>query len=269
MKQEPWVSVIIPTYNSSATIIQAIESVFNQTYKLREVIVVDDESTDDTRQVLDPYIKDGRITYLFQKNKGCGAARNNGAKLSKGKYLAFLDADDYWHDEKLARQVEALESNPKCVMCYTDPYLVDQYSNLIWETMQKELGKPRSGNLLWRLPFHNMITLSTAVVPRWAFDKIGGFTEVYELMMVADYDMWLKLSAVGEFYAITMPLAFYRFRYAASYEVIFTNYQRVLMILRDRINNVRFPLKLLYVAGWASYLIRYGIKRVAKLVSVW
>ncbi len=268
MKQEPWVSVIIPTYNSSATIIQAIESVFNQTYKHREVIVVDDESTDNTRQVLDSYIKDGSIIYLFQKNAGCGVARNNGAKLSKGKYLAFLDADDYWHDEKLARQVDALESNPTCVMCYTDPYLVDQYSNLIWETMQKELGKPYSGNLLWVLPFRNMITLSTAVVPKWAFDRIGGFTEVYDLMMVADYDMWLKLSALGNFYAITMPLAFYRFRRDVSYESIFKNYERVLRIIWDRAKHSAFPMNLVYIVGWLIYRIRYSVKRVAKVVGL-
>ena len=203
---QPVVSVIIPTYNSSATIIRAIESVFNQAFKSFEIIVIDDGSTDDTRSVLQPLVEKGSIVYRHQENAGCGVARNRGVRMSQGKYLAFLDADDYWHAEKLERQVKVFEADSRCVVCYTDPYLVDLHSNLIWETMRTELGTPRSGNLLWILPFHNMITLSSSMVPRWAFEKAGGFTEDYKLMMVADYDLWLKLAPLGNFQAIDAPL---------------------------------------------------------------
>ena len=256
------VSVIIPTYNSGATIIQALESIFNQTYSDWEIIVVDDGSTDSTREILQPFIDEGKILYILQKNQGCGVARNQGIKISKGSYIAFLDADDYWHAEKLTRQLDVFRAHPKCVVCYTDPYLVDMYSNLIWETMRTELGTPRSGNLLWCLPFRNIITLSSAIVPRWAFEKVEGFTEEYELMMVADYDLWLKLAPLGEFQAIATPLSFYRYRLPGSHAKILANYRIVLAVLWNRTKAASFPLKPLYFTGWFSYLLRYWIRRI-------
>lgn len=101
----PLVSVIIPVYNGSKYILTAINSVIRQTYSNYEIIVIDDGSTDNTRQQLKKY--QSQITYIFQENQGSAAARNVGIHLSKGELVAFLDSDDFWAmPEKLARQVD-------------------------------------------------------------------------------------------------------------------------------------------------------------------
>jgi glycosyltransferase involved in cell wall biosynthesis len=122
------VSVIIPTYNRAEYVTQAIESVLAQTYTDYEIIVVDDGSTDNTKDVLSPYID--RIRYIYQKNAGASAARNQGIKAAKGDWVAFLDSDDEWLPEKLAVQIRAVERNPQIVAHmvnvnltnYNDPY---------------------------------------------------------------------------------------------------------------------------------------------------
>ena len=99
----PLVSVIIPVYNSAKYIQKAIDSVLDQTYSNYEIIVVDDGSTDETRQKLQSY--QNKIRYVFQENQGSATARNTGIKLAKGDLVAFLDSDDFWSmPEKLDRQ---------------------------------------------------------------------------------------------------------------------------------------------------------------------
>jgi len=108
------VSVIIATYNRAQYIEKAIGSVLCQSYKNVEIIVVDDGSTDNTKRILNPYIEDGEIKYIYQKNAGSVRARDVGIKHSQGKYIAILDSDDIWcNQDKLKKQVEFLEKNPK------------------------------------------------------------------------------------------------------------------------------------------------------------
>jgi len=109
----PKVSVIIPTYNRSEYVTQAIDSVLAQTYTDYEIIVVDDGSTDKTREVLEPYMD--KITYIYQENTGVSAARNTGIKIAKGVWLAFLDSDDEWLPEKLRIQTTFVQENPSIV----------------------------------------------------------------------------------------------------------------------------------------------------------
>lgn len=106
----PRVSVIIPAFNASSTICRAVDSALAQTFTDHEVIVVDDGSTDDTRARLERY--GDRIRYLHQQNQERSAARNNGIRHAAGEFLAFLDADDYWTPQKLAKQVALLEAHP-------------------------------------------------------------------------------------------------------------------------------------------------------------
>ena len=98
------VSVIIPTYNSGTYVTETIDSVLNQTYPHREIIVVDDGSTDDTPEQVRRY--GSAISYIRQSNSGVGAARNTGLRAASGHYLAFLDSDDLWLPEKLAVQLD-------------------------------------------------------------------------------------------------------------------------------------------------------------------
>ena len=116
----PKVSVVIPTYNRSAEVQNAIQSVLCQTFTDLEVIVVDDGSSDDTRKVLAETFGD-RIRYCFQTNQGLSAALNKGLAETRGEWVAFLDSDDLWEKEKLEWQFKALERfSPQCGACYTD-----------------------------------------------------------------------------------------------------------------------------------------------------
>src|SRR4051812_30232823 len=101
-RSAPQVSVIIPAHNSADFIGTAVESVLAQTFADYEIVVVDDGSTDGTREVLERF--EGRIVYLHQQNRGVSAARNAGIRRSRGELVCFLDADDIWRPEKLARQ---------------------------------------------------------------------------------------------------------------------------------------------------------------------
>lgn len=102
------ISVVIPTFNNSNTIVQAIQSVLNQGCSDYEVIVVDDGSTDDTSRVLESYIRDGILRYYKKENGGCASARNFGIKEAKGEVIAFLDADDEWLEGHLETKYRLL-----------------------------------------------------------------------------------------------------------------------------------------------------------------
>ncbi len=116
----PKVSVVIPTYNRAAKVQGAIESALAQTFSALEVIVVDDGSSDDTGKVLSSAFGD-RIRYYAQANQGASAARNKGIEEARGEWIAFLDSDDRWENDKLEWQLKTLEQfGPKCGACYTD-----------------------------------------------------------------------------------------------------------------------------------------------------
>ena len=117
MKDMPLVSVVIPCYNRAAVLEKSVRSVLEQSYSALELILVDDGSTDQTRQVIEE-IKDPRLRYVYQQNAGACAARNHGAALAKGKYIAFHDSDDVWHPDKLEKQMQVMqEKHPDVVVC--------------------------------------------------------------------------------------------------------------------------------------------------------
>ncbi len=140
------ISVVLPTYNREKTILSSIESVLSQSFKDIELIVVDDGSTDRTRELVES-IDDSRIEYVYQNNAGACVARNTGIKLSKGDYIAFQDSDDFWYPEKLAKQIEAFhnQQNVAIVTCRTmcrrlDGRNVTSLLNRSGGVLQKEEG---------------------------------------------------------------------------------------------------------------------------------
>lgn len=115
----PKVSVIIPTFNRGDIVVNAVECVLAQTYRDYEIIVVDDGSTDNTRQMLSPY--SDRIRYVYQENRGASAARNKGVELARGEWISALDSDDIWLPTKLERQFEAMTALGNGFgACFTD-----------------------------------------------------------------------------------------------------------------------------------------------------
>jgi glycosyltransferase involved in cell wall biosynthesis len=119
------ISVILPTYNRASFLPGAIESVQRQTFQDFELIIIDDGSTDDTHSVVNPYLKDKRIRYLLQQNGGAAAARNHGLAERQGKYVAFIDSDDTWEEDKLALQWKVLNQLPDVGIVCSDFSSVD------------------------------------------------------------------------------------------------------------------------------------------------
>lgn len=199
----PLVSVVIPAFNSASTIGRAVRSVVDQTFTDWELIVVDDGSSDDLRTALEEF---GNIVNLVrQANKGAGAARNFGASLARGEYLAFLDADDYWHPEKLQLQVDALRSHPDIALCGTghrrsksgtvqikceDP-LLRQIKPKVIRDFGSFFGNPYLGTpgVMMRLGI---------------FRSLGGFRT--DIRAAEDVDLWLRAAFHGGVVFIPAPL---------------------------------------------------------------
>lgn len=199
------VSVILPVYNGGKFIAETIESMLSQTIKDFEVLVVDDGSTDDSKEIIQKYISNSNreIRYFYQENKGIAAARNKGIKESNGKYIAFLDQDDLWLPEKLERQVKYLEENPDTALVYTDSIRFGDCSNA-WKLT------PYEGKVFLQLINGNFISALTVVVRREVFKKVGCFDEDRNLMGCDDYDMWLRIASIYKIGYINEKLARWR-----------------------------------------------------------
>lgn len=191
----PKISVIIPTYNRAHLVGRAIQSVFDQTYRNFELIVVDDASNDKTKEVISS-IDDSRIRYLRHDiNRGGGAARNTGIRESRGDYIAFLDSDDEWLPTKLDRSISCLQnSTDKVGLIYSRHILHDD------ETSRRMLPKfhPYSGDVYKRLlSGWCPATTSTVLVDKHHLINAGMFDP--DLSSFQDYDLWLRISQICYF----------------------------------------------------------------------
>lgn len=203
---KPLVSIIIPAHNAEKYIQEAVDSALGQTYENIEVVVIDDGSTDGTKKVLELYVRDRKIKYVYQENKGLAGARNAGIRNSKGEYVAFLDADDLFLPEKVAEQVKVLEENPDFDVCYCDlTHFIDSSPRKYYH---HRYHYP-SGNLFEPLLHRQFINPLTVFARRSVFEKFGFFDET--LRRSEDWDLWLRWSHAGvKFFYLDKPLAYYR-----------------------------------------------------------
>jgi glycosyltransferase involved in cell wall biosynthesis len=184
------------TYNQAQFIKRAIESIVSQSYKNIEIIVIDDGSTDNTKEILCSYIKNKKIRYIYQKNLGPAAARNTGIRNSQGKYIAILDSDDYWiHSQKIEKQVEFLENNPDCVVAGGGLITKDEKSKEIRKYLYPETDEQIRKAILIRNP----IAHSTVMFKKRDWESVGGYGKV-NLWFSEDWNLWLKLGRLGKFY---------------------------------------------------------------------
>lgn len=205
----PKVSVIIPTYNCARYLPETLESVLNQSFRDLEVIVVDDGSTDNTKEILRPFLP--RIRYVYQENSGGPARpRNRGIGLAGGSYVSCLDSDDILLPGKMAKAVSFLEDVPELGMVFTNFVKCDEegtpYRGTHLDAYPHFMGlkKVRAGDERFILPgkmtfdglFHeNFIGTSGVVVPRRVFSTVGLFDEGVTAGGVEDRDMWFKIAA--------------------------------------------------------------------------
>ena len=191
----PIVSVIIPTYNRAHLIDKAINSVLSQTYQDYEIIIVDDASTDNTKEVVKDFT-DSRISYIFHTNNlDISAARNSGIKASQGKYIALLDSDDEWLPEKLDKQINKFEKESlKIGVIYTGSYYIDEKGNQI-----RKVHVPIKEGYIYEdlLRAGGYLCLSSTLIKRECFKKVGLFDE--NLPPCEDLDMWIRIAKYYKF----------------------------------------------------------------------
>lgn len=180
------VSVIIPSYNRAWWVREAVESVLRQSLMPREIIVVDDGSTDDTPQVLSRY-GDG-IRVVTQSNQGVSAARNRGIEVCSGLYIAFLDSDDLWLPRKLEAQMSYVREHPEIRIHQTDEIWI---RNGVRVNPGKRHQKPEGW--IFEPSLHLcLISPSAVMIERRLFDEVGLFDERYPAC--EDYDLWLRIT---------------------------------------------------------------------------
>jgi glycosyltransferase involved in cell wall biosynthesis len=221
------VSVILPTYNRVELLRRAINSVLAQTYPDWELIIWDDGSTDTTGEIVRSY-HDERIKYFFDKNHGVAHARNRAIEVSHGKYLAFLDSDDEWVDEKLAVQVDILNTHSQIEVLFSDFMDIiestqekyrafEQYSSVMKlldvEQVEHNLFIFKGG-LLESLTVEDFIATDSVFIRRELLERIGPFNE--ELRNLEDFELWWRMGLAGLCFAYIDKVYLTRYKPSGS-----------------------------------------------------
>ncbi|MFI5451274.1 glycosyltransferase family 2 protein [Pedobacter sp. UC225_61] len=194
---KPLVSIIIPTYNYGALIGETLQCVLQQTYSNWEVIIIDDGSTDNTQDVIQPFIIDERFIYYKQENKGLPAARNAGINIAKGEYIQFLDADDLLSKEKIAIQVKYMQEREWLHISYTnglyfkEKNVHETYAN---RRMTQSAWIPKLNgkgmNIITELVERNIMPVNSALLKREVFSLVGMQND--NLKSLEDWEFWLR-----------------------------------------------------------------------------
>lgn len=181
---QPLVSCIVPVFNGEKYLAEALDSIIQQTYQPLEIIVADDGSTDETPTVVARY--GDQIRCLRQNNSGVSIARNLGLSVARGEFVAFLDADDLWHPDKLERQMARFEARPELDLCVT------HLQNFWIPELEEEKTRFQNHRLAEVLPGFAMQTL---VARRAFFEKVGGFNAAFK--MGEDIEWFLRAAEQG------------------------------------------------------------------------
>ncbi len=193
------ISVVIPTFNRSHTLPRAIDSVKGQTVSVFEVIVVDDGSTDDTPNQIDKYPD---VRYIQQDNAGVSAARNTGIQYAKGDWIALLDSDDEWMDNKIALQLEQIKKFPTYRLCHGDE---------LWIRNGKHLNQMKKHQKQGGWIFEQCLPLcaispSASLIRKDLLVEMGLFDT--DLPACEDYDLWLKICSKEPILYIDEPILY-------------------------------------------------------------
>lgn len=206
----PKVSVIISTYNRHHYVCEAIDSVLTQTFKDFEIILVDDGSKDNTKEVLERY--SSSIRYVYQKNKGRAEARNTGIKIAQGEYIAFLDDDDIWLPNKLEKQVIFLDSNPDIGLVHTFTEIIDEHGNPQEEETKNRLRQYEKSLFLGYtyegISRCGIMFMSSVMLRKLCLEKTGLFDPNIEGH--EDWDFSLRFALRYRIGTLLEPLVKYR-----------------------------------------------------------
>jgi glycosyltransferase involved in cell wall biosynthesis len=208
MKRAP-VSVVIPSYNSARYIVETIDSILAQTVQPAEIIVVDDGSTDESAQILAARY-DGRIRYIYQENAGVSAARNRGIEAANGDFIAFCDADDIWHPQKLEFQMDAFARIPAAGLVGTKGYILPG-AGAGADAVARYDGLPENvcHFVTWpQLVVKNYICNSSVVVRSSILNIAGDFDT--NMQGPEDHDLWVRIAEISTVVNIQYRMTGYR-----------------------------------------------------------
>jgi len=204
----PAVTVVIPAYNAERHIGEALRSVWEQTFKDVEVLLIDDGSTDSTVREGERFADRMDLDIVKQRNGGPAAARNAGIRRAHGQYCAFLDADDVMLPERLAAQIGVFEADPELGLAHTDLMTFDEKGTV--HKSRWAFSEPCGGMVLDRLLLDNFITTSTVMAPRDRLLEVGLFGE--DRRVSEDFELWLRMAARWRVGYIDRPMIRYRYR---------------------------------------------------------
>lgn len=276
-----FVSVIIPSYNYEKYIGQTLQSLIAQTHKTWECIVVDDGSQDDTRRIVTDFTeRDERIKYVYQNNAGQAAARNNGLRNAKGKYVQFLDADDLLEPLKLERHVEFLEKHSEVDIVYGETrYFRTEFPDERRYSMRDSdapwmLKISGSGTeIVEKMITQNIFTVSSPLTRKKVIDAVGEFDQT--LNPVEDWEYWLRCALANAsiiYYEADQTMDLIRIHSrSTSQNVRNVRYKRVLLrhkfnrILTDREQKKKNSITLsMWEKSWINSEFTAGIEDIAQ-----
>ncbi len=245
----PLVSVVISTYNNEKYIRRSIESILSQNYRNIEIIVIDDGSVDNTKKVVDPYIRSKNIKYIYQKNKGASVARNYAIKIASGEYISDLDADDYWIDrDKIKKQVGFLENNQEYVLVGGGMIVISEQGEEIKRYIPVKTDDEIRNLILIKNPFVH----SSVMFRRQAFflSKNKYVTrEISNGISSDEWSLWLELGMFGKFYNFQEYFVVYLKNQSGA-----SNYGKAVGLMLD--TKIRKKYRHDYPNFWKGYI--YG-----------
>lgn len=212
-------SIIIPLYNKAGHIVKAVQSVLNQSYHEFELIIINDGSTDNSLQVLETYLQaqqnEGNnslahhVRIINQANEGVSATRNNGVKAAKYGYIAFLDADDWWHKRYLSKMKELIENYPEAKLYSSSYYQVK--SRVRRKAAIGVTGSFKAGYIDYCEVYAKTLCMpvwtSATVIRKEVFEEFQGFKP--NLKLGEDFDLWVRVALKYKVAFLNQPLAFY------------------------------------------------------------
>lgn len=213
-KSTPKVSIIMPCYNSEKYIEKAIQSVLEQTYRNFELIIIDDDSTDKTWEIIEQYAKkDFRVicTKKDENEKGISKSMNKGIEMARGKYITRMDSDDIIIPEKILRQVQFLDENEEYGICSVNIAMMDNLGNVYNENVYPEQKVPSEWTFLWTNPVPNAPCMYRTSIIK------GNNITFSNLRTAEDYDFLEKLITKTKVYMINLPLYYYRYNEKSTY----------------------------------------------------
>lgn len=220
MALEKLVSVCINAYNSADVIGETLESVLNQTYKNLQIIVVDDCSTDNTAEIVKSYDDDRIELYTLPKNFNISNANNECLHRAKGEYIAHIDSDDIWAEDKIEKQIKFLEENPQYGACFTHATLIDKTGRIFasgelpesFLTLFDRENMTQAGFVRRFYDHSNFLCHSSVVMRMSVYEKLGDHD--LTLNKLHDYDYWIRMNFICPLYIYPEKLVFYRIWHA-------------------------------------------------------